>query len=183
MSEPARAKMDSDTFIAWAMEQPEGARYELFAGEIVPKPAERVAHGRAKGQIFRALADAVEAAGLQCEVFVDGISVPIDEHTTYEPDVLLRCGKPLDGSQTRVSDPVVVVEVASPSSRARDVGAKLADYFRLPSLHHYVIVRAEDRTVVQHSRQPGGTIQTTIRRNGPVELSPPGLTLARLLPA
>ena len=183
MSEPARAKMDSHTFIAWAMEQPEGARYELFDGEIVPKAAERIAHGRAKGQIFRALSDAVEAAGLDCEVFVDGVAVPIDEHTTYEPDVLLRCGTPLAGSDTRIDDPVVVVEVASPSSRARDVGAKLADYFKLPSVCHYLIVRAEDRTVVQHSRQPGGTIQTTIIRNGPVALDPPGLIMARLLPA
>ena len=178
-----RAKMDSDTFIVWAMEQPEGARYELFAGEVVPKAAERVTHGRAKGQIFRALSDAVEAAGLECEVFVDGISVPIDEETTYEPDVLLRCGKPLAGTETRVDDPIIVVEVVSPSSRARDLGAKLADYFRLHSVRHYLIVRAEDRTIVQHSRQPDGSIRTTIIRDGPLELSPPGLMLARLLPS
>ncbi len=114
--------MDTDTFIAWAMDQPEGARYELFAGEIVPKAAERIAHGRAKGQVFRTLSDAVEAAGLECEVFVDGVSVPIDADTTYVPDVLIRCGPPLAGSETRVNDPIVIVEVASPSSRARDVG-------------------------------------------------------------
>ncbi len=182
MSEPARAKMDVDTFIVWSMEQPEGAHYELFAGDVVPKAAGRIAHGRAKGQIFRALSDAVEAAGLVCEVFVDGVSVPIDANTAYEPDVLLRCGPPLPGSDTRVTDPMVIVEVASPSSRARDVGAKLADYFTLPSVRHYLVVRAEDRTVIQHSRQPDGTIQTTIIRNGPVVLSPPGLVLARLLP-
>lgn len=182
MSEPARARMDMQTFIAWAMEQPEGAHYELFAGEIVPKAAERIAHGRAKGQIFRALSDAVDAAGLACEVFVDGVSVPINVDTVYEPDVLLRCGRPLPDSDTRVSDPVIIVEVASPSSRTRDVGAKLADYFTLPSVHHYLIVRAEDRTIVRHSRQSDGTIQTTIIRGGPIDLSPPGLTLPRLLP-
>jgi Uma2 family endonuclease len=33
--------MTSDQFIAWAMEQPEGRRYELVAGEVVTMAPER----------------------------------------------------------------------------------------------------------------------------------------------
>ncbi len=54
MSEPAPKRMTSDEFLAWAMEQPEGYRYELVAGEIVGMAPERAAHTRTKGRIYSA---------------------------------------------------------------------------------------------------------------------------------
>jgi hypothetical protein len=57
----------ADEFIAWAMHQPEGERYELVAGEVVSMVPERVAHGRAKDRIAKRLAEAVEVAHLECE--------------------------------------------------------------------------------------------------------------------
>ena len=69
------------------------------------------------------------------------MAVEVDEHTVYEPDALVRCGPPLPPNAVKLSDPIIVVEVLSPSTSARDVGAKLADYFRLPSVRHYLIVR------------------------------------------
>ena len=35
MMDPVRGRLTSDEFIAWAMEQPGGSRFELVAGEIV----------------------------------------------------------------------------------------------------------------------------------------------------
>ncbi len=46
---------------------------------------ERAAHGRAKLRIARRLAEAIEAAGLACEAYVDGMAVEVDAHTLYEP--------------------------------------------------------------------------------------------------
>ncbi len=60
--------------------------------------------------------------------------------------------------------------------------AKLADYFRLPSVRHYLIVRTEDRTVIHHARGEDGTIVTQIVRDAPIRLDPPGITLANYLP-
>jgi Uma2 family endonuclease len=37
-------------------------------------------------------------------------------------------------------NPVIVVEVLSPSTRGIDTTVKLADYFRVSGLRHYVIV-------------------------------------------
>jgi Uma2 family endonuclease len=70
-----------------------------------------------------------------------------------------------------------VVEVLAPSSRARDAGAKLADYFRLDSVRRYLIVRTEDRTIIHHERDAAGTIITRIARDSPNKLSPPGMEL------
>lgn len=180
MTEPARARMTSDEFIAWAMERPHGERYELVAGEIVAMAPERSAHALAKGQIFRRLAEAIEAAGLDCVAYPDGMAVAIDETTTYEPDALVRCGPPLPDDAVKLTDPVIVVEVLSPSTRARDAGAKLEDYFRLPSLRHYLIVKTENRSIIHHARAADGTITTRIIRGTPIALDPPGITLAPL---
>jgi hypothetical protein len=46
---------------------------------------ERTAHARAKGHIFRRLADAVEKEASGCEAFIDGLSVVINDNTVYEP--------------------------------------------------------------------------------------------------
>lgn len=178
MSDPASVPgMTADEFLDWAMNQPEGAHYELAGGEIIAMAPERVSHARAKFRVARRLDDAIAAAGVNCEAFVDGPAVVVDEHTVYEPDALVRCGPALDGSVVRISDPVIVVEVLSRSTRGRDTGAKLADYFRLPSVHHYLIVRAEDRVIIHHARSADGSVLTRVLHDGPILLDPPGITL------
>ena len=66
-------------------------------------------------------------------------------------DAALRCRRELSSC----SDPIIVVEVVSPSSLARDAGAKLEDYFRLPSVQHYLILKTENRTIIHHQRARG----------------------------
>jgi hypothetical protein len=61
-----------------------------------------------------------------------------------------------------------------------DSGAKLADYFRIDTVRHYLIVRTGTRTVIQHTRRDDGTIVTQIVGTGEIRLDPPGLTLAGL---
>ena len=177
MSNPALTPMTSDAFIAWSMEQPEGERYELVAGRVVRMASERAAHARTKFLIARRLAEAVERAGLDCEVFGDGMAVVVDAQTTYEPDALLRCGPRLADDVVQIVDPLIVVEVVSPSSRASDSGAKLADYFRIETVRHYLIVLTESRTVIHHSRAANGLILARIVKEGPIELAPPGMVL------
>lgn len=182
MSDPAHRQLTSDEFLVWAMQRPEGERYELVAGEVVAMAPERAAHGRVKGNIYRSLRNAVDAAGLTCEAFVDRMSVEIDAHTIYEPDVLLRCGAPLADDAIKVIDPLAVVEVISPSSRARDAGAKLEDYFRIPSLRHYLLVKTENRTIIHHRRERTGAISTHIVPDGRLRLDPPGIELRDMFP-
>jgi Uma2 family endonuclease len=76
-----------------------------------------------------------------------------------------------------VPAPVIVVEVLSPTTKAHDSGAKLADYFRLPSLRHYLLVRTERPTVIHHRRGEGDVIETRIVTAGSLQLDPPGIIL------
>jgi Uma2 family endonuclease len=74
-----------------------------------------------------------------------------------------------------VPAPVVVVEVLSPSTRRIDASAKLAGYFRLPSVAHYLNVDPAEPLVVHHARGSGETILTRVVTQGTIALDPPGL--------
>src|SRR5689334_16535771 len=130
-------RMTSAEFVGWAMRQPSG-RYELVDGEVVAMSPERSGHNRVKGNVYAAFRAAIAAAGLECQAFTDGMAVEIDDRHTYEPDAMVRCGQPLDDEAVVVRDPLVLVEVVSRSSAGTDAGKKLVDYFRLPSVRHYL---------------------------------------------
>lgn len=172
-----KEQMTSDAFIAWAMERQEGERYELFAGEIVRMSPERLSHARVKFQIARVLDDALRAQGVAGEILVDGMAVEIDATTVYEPDVLMRCGPDLPGDTVKLTDPILVVEVVSPSSRQRDAVIKLGGYIRVPSIRHYLVVTIASRSIAHHRRDEAGRIQTRNVRQGALVLDPPGLTV------
>lgn len=177
MSRTTDQRMTADAFIAWALEQPDGTHYELADGEVIAVSPERSDHALIKFAIARRLAEAVEAAALPCTVYPDGVVVQVDDHTVYEPDALIRCGEKLPPDAVRIHDPIVIVEVLSPSTRGVDTGNKLADYFRLSSLMHYLIVRPADGRVIHHARDAEGGIGTRIHAGGAITLDPPGITV------
>ena len=152
-------------------------RFELDNGAVVAMAPERIGHGRAKNRTLRALEAAIAARGLACEAHPDGATVRIDVRTVYEPDALVRCGPPLPADAIEVIDPIIVVEVVSPSSRGIDRGVKLASYFSLPSVRHYLIVDTDKRVVIHHRRDEEGQIGVRIFHDGPLTLDPPGLTI------
>ena len=176
MEQPKLTEFTADEFIAWALEQPTG-RFELDNGRVVAMAPERAAHAIVKGNMFVSLRSAIGARGLACRAFPDGMAVRVDDHTVYEPDALVRCGPDLPGDAVELNDPLVVVEVISPSSRGVDRGAKLASYFSLPSVRHYLIIDTDKRVVIHHHRDDTGRIGSTIVRDGPLSLDPPGLAI------
>lgn len=171
------ARMTADDFVAWAMTRPEGERYELVAGEIVAMSPERAGHNEGKFAVAVALRDAVRRRKLPCWIYIDRMAVRIDGNTVYEPDVLVRCGDRLDPDAVEVIDPMVLVEVISPGTHKVDTHQKLGDYFRLPSVRHYLIVNTKRRSVVHHARGEEGEVRTRIVTSGTLELKPPGPAL------
>jgi Uma2 family endonuclease len=168
-------RLNADEYLEWALAQTSG-RYELLDGEVLTMPAERAAHGLLKLEVALRLREAVRAAGLQCQVFVDGMAVRVDDGTVFEPDALVRCGPPLDPAAIIVTDPVIVVEVLWPSSRTADTSLKLSRYFTIPTVCHYLILNTAQPGAVHHRRASAG-ISTRIVQAGPLRLDPPGMTL------
>jgi Uma2 family endonuclease len=169
-----KAKMTVDEFLAWGEDRP--GRYELVAGVVVAMAPEQVQRARTKFAVQNALAEAIRRAGVGCEVFPDGMTVRIEEQTAYEPDALVRCGPPLPDEALEVPDPVIVVEVLSPSTSRHDTGTKLAGYFRVASVQHYLIVDPV-RSVLIHHRRSAEIIETRIASEDVLSLDPPGIEL------
>ena len=168
--------MTRDEFMAWADQQPTG-RFERVDGIVVAMAPERASHNRRKHAACNALRQAARNAGLtSCEAFADGMTVPVED-SDFEPDALLRCGPPVPGDTTKIGDPLILVEVLSPDSGTRDRATKLKAYFKLPSVHHYLIVWPDEQRIVHHARTATGGINTQVRTAGEIALDPPGLTL------
>ena len=159
-------------YVAWAETQPR--RYERIAGELVAMPRQPAEHVRIKSRIWAALDRAIQRNGLDCEALGDGVAVEIDDDTDYEPDAVVNCGPRLPPDATAASNPVIVVEVLSPSTQSIDSNDKLADYFRVPSIQHYLIVRTRKREIIHYARAGSDILARTINL-GTIALHPPGI--------
>jgi len=169
-------KMNVDEYLAWAEDQP--GRYELYAGEVYAMAPERAGHAKVKFAVQAALLAGVRRAGLPCHMLPDGMIVRVHRDAAFEPDALVYCGQEVSDSAIEVIDPVVLVEVLLPSTQHIDASAKLAGYFRLPSVRHYLIVDPDSRLVIHHARGDGDAIATRIVREGDLRLDPPGIEFA-----
>lgn len=112
-----------------------------------------------------------------CSVLIDGAVVEV-QGSSLIPDVVVTCA-PLDFSTPRVDDPVVIVEIMSPSSETDDIGRKLSLYLKIPSLRHYLVIHQDRRQIVHHERQDDpGRFLTNIAPADPLRLDPPGIEVA-----
>ena len=169
-------RLSRTEFRRWTETQTHG-RFERVDGEVVAMAPERWVHARLKARIWRALDREIASAELPCQAAPDGMTVEIDQETDYEPDALVNCGPPIPDDATAAPNPIVIVEVLSPSTASVDAGGKLADYFRVPSVQHYLLVRPTRREIIHH-RRDGARIETLIIREGFVVLDPPGISLS-----
>jgi Uma2 family endonuclease len=172
VADAAQNDLDIDAFLRWA-EGREG-RWELREGRPVMMSPERAVHALTKYAAQESLKAAIQRAGLPCRMFPDGMTVRITARTAFEPDALVVCPTPADLRTMVIPNPVVVVEVLSPSTAADDHGVKLDGYFSLMSVHHYLIVDPDRRVMIHHKRGTDA-IETRILREGALRLEPPGL--------
>jgi Uma2 family endonuclease len=171
-----KQKMTVDEYLAWAQGRP--GRFELYAGTVYAMTPERAGHAKVKFATQTALLAGIRRAGVPCHMLPDGMTVRIDQDTAHEPDALIYCGQELPDSAVEVPNPVIVIEVLSPSTCHIDASAKLAGYFRIPSVQHYLIIDPDRWVVVHHARGEGDAIATRIVKEGRLRLDPPGIEVA-----
>ena len=166
-------------YLAFADARPH-ERFELIDGQpIAMAPATR-AHQVVCRNVDYGLAR--QLAGRDCEVLRDfGVAASEQADFMPQPDVMVRCG-PLAGDMRWASDPIVLFEVLSPSTAARDRGRKRDQYFNMPTLRHLVLVSPTTvRIEAWHRAQEGhwpDTPQLLSDRHGILELPAIGAVLS-----
>lgn len=177
MNVPNLKRMTAEEYADWAGQQPTG-RYELIDGMVVQMNSETAAHARVKLNVALAFREKLRALKLAGEVFGDGIAVKVSDKVVHEPDALLRLGTKLADNIILVTDPVIVVEVLSPRSGPIDTGVKLANYFKIATVQHYLVVNTIQRAVQHFVRDNDGwPVMRPLITEGDIPLDPPGLVI------
>ncbi len=94
--------------------------------------------------------------GSPCEAFVSDMRVRVSRTGLYTyPDVVVACGESRfdDDHVDTLLNPVVLVEVLSPSTEAYDRGEKFAHYRRLDSLQEYLLLSQDKVRVERYVRR------------------------------
>ena len=131
-------------------EQHSEVRHEFVAGVTHAMVGATTAHNFIAGAIFSLIHAALRDT--PCHVFMADMKVRLDA-AFYYPDVMAVCGPP-DPAACFQTAPVLIVEVVSASTEARDLLEKWVAYQRLTSLQEYVLV-AQDRLHIEVYRREG----------------------------
>jgi Uma2 family endonuclease len=171
-------RLTVDQFLAWAVCQPrEAGKFELLNGAVVVQHAQRYGHYKVKVAMHRALEAAIKATGVPYYATGEGPTVRIDTSTAFEPDALVAPLPEPEWDSLEVCNPIVVVEVLSPSTARMDVAVKLKRYFEVPSVQHYLILDPEGLTITHHKRGSGDVLEARVLTEGDLHLDPPGLVI------
>ena len=111
-----------------------------------------------------------------CEVYSNDMRIQIASTGLYTyPDVVVVCGKPVlaDHHADILTNPLLIIEVLSESTKDYDRGTKFSQYRRIPSLEEYLTVSQTEMLIEQSIRQPDGSWLLRERRpvNGNVPIS------------
>jgi Uma2 family endonuclease len=151
MASPAPKRMALAEFLEW--DEGTDRRYELLDGLPVMMAPSLEAHG----ELAVALGAEIRARLKQpCRVISEaGIVIRDRADTFYVADLAVTCA-PRDPGRRMVVEPVLVVEVLSPSTSQVDRWRKVADYRALPSVQEILVVFSDERRVEVQRRTPDG---------------------------
>jgi Uma2 family endonuclease len=154
-------------------------RHEFLNGEVWEMAGGTPEHAGLAAAISGELRGALR--GKPCRVFSSDLRIRIQETglSTY-PDVAVVCGQlatAVEDEQAAVN-PVVLVEVLSPTTEGYDRGAKAAHYRRIPALREYVLVSPSEPRIEVHRRTESGRWELLEARPGErIELASLGVGL------
>lgn len=176
MNEVLPTPMTVDDFLRWSARQEQG-RYELEGGRVVAMPSETLGHVHTKALVYSALSAAIGRAQLPLFPLTDGMTVRISRDRAYEPDALVVPLPLPSGDSLEIPNPVIVVEVLSPSpsSARRDLTNKVAGYALVPSIQHYLVIDPAERLVYHYKRVGELLAAPQAPAEGTLRLDPPGL--------
>ena len=124
---------------------------EYHDGEMFPLEDVSLRHGRLVNNVASQVIERLE--GGPCQI-VSLIRVRVSPTKFIYPDQTIICGEPAltDEHADTITNPKVIVEVLSPSTKNYDHGDKFALYRRLPSFEEYVLI-AQDQPNVEVFRK------------------------------
>jgi Uma2 family endonuclease len=143
-----------------AIEAESTIKHEFWGGQVWALAGGSRRHGAIAANILRILGNQLQLGPCQTHSSDVRIRVLATGLATY-PDGSVICGRaeldPDDERGESVTNPVVIIEVLSPSTEEYDEGEKLEHYKRIPSLNHVVIAAQDEPRVDVWTRSEDGS--------------------------
>ena len=159
----AQTHLTPGEYLAWERKQP--FKNEYYNGQIIAMSGASRAHNlvtmNVANQLYNQLVDQ------ECEVYANEMRVRASPTVSYfYPDVVVVCGEPRfeDDAFDTLLNPILVVEVLSPSTAAYDRGEKFEYYKQLASLQEYILISQNSVRVEHYCRQETQWDRNTFQR-------------------
>lgn len=141
-----------------ALERSSNVKHEYLDGEIYAMAGGSPEHAAISMNVGVLLGSALR--GRPCQVYSSDLRIRVlDTGLETYPDLSVVCGRaersPTDDHA--ITNPVVIVEVLSPSTEAYDRGEKLRHYEAIASLREVVLVDHRQRLVEVRRREGDGS--------------------------
>lgn len=137
-----------------AMERATEERNEYYDGLVLAMSGASLEHNIIDRNLITSLHSWLK--GKECQVLPSHmrVSTPGRENYLY-PDASIVCGKPEleDEKFDTLTNPSVIFEILSPSTRGADKRRKFFFYMQIPSLREYIMIDSVKRHIIISRRQ------------------------------
>jgi Uma2 family endonuclease len=150
MAEPAISRMTLEEFLRW--DDGTDTRYELIDGFPVamapPAEAHRILAVRLVSRI-----DAALAGRRPCNAQIEpGVGRPDRADSYYVPDIAVTC-EPNEPGRQAMLDPILIVEILSPSTERSDRRLKMPAYQKIDSVREILLIDADSHHAEVYRRE------------------------------
>ncbi len=138
------------------MEEHAEYKSKYYNGEIFAMAGGTPDHSSVQGNVIAELIRLVKHK--PCRVFTSEVRLLVESSGLYTyPDSMIVCGKIqlAKGRKDTVTNPILIVEILSESTRDYDRGTKFNFYKQIPSLQEYIHVESEKPRVECFRRTDG----------------------------
>ena len=140
MAEPAIKRMTVDEFLRW--EDGTDTRYELVDGFVVAMAPPARAHRILAARLIGAL-DAALRGRRPCAAESEaGVARPDRADLCFVADIAVSCD-PIHRDEQLIPDPILIVEILSPSTNAFDRNVKVPEYRQIASVQEILLLDSE----------------------------------------
>ena len=139
MARPEKNVVSPETY--FEMEKIADHKSEYYHGEVFAMTGASFHHNLINGNIFAKLYGDFQNS--DCTVLTSDMKIQVDEAAHYVyPDVSVVCGDVafVEGRDDVVTNPIVIFEVLSESTKDYDRGSKFHAYRNIDSLRDYLVV-------------------------------------------
>ena len=179
MSTQPEHKYSAEEYLAF--DRASDAKSEFLDGTIYAMGGATARHVQIVGNVARELGN--QLRDKPCVVYSTDLRVQVSQAGLYAyPDVIVVCGEPtfIDNKLDTLTNPLLIVEVLSDSTKNYDRGEKFERYRSIKSFREYVLIAQDKIHIEQYIRQDDGSwvLRETDSLNGIIELASMGCRLA-----